>query len=89
MAERTETLAAIRKRLLAAGPKGATRIGRKPVQTQEQKTSAMWRRAWAKINADTPGDNASAQVDTAKTPQAKRITDRIRAAFRRGMQSPE
>jgi len=85
----TETLAAIRRRLLAGSPKTAERrVARKPRLTHAEEVRAMQKRAFAKINAEKA--SAAATPDNVVGPTATVVSptpsaDRLRAARQRGM----
>lgn len=82
MAEQTESLAATRRRLLAGSPKTQERrASRKPSKPTSRD---VWKKAWAKINAEKATAETSApNGDTA--PASTSSADRVRAARKRGM----
>lgn len=87
MVEQTESLAAIRRRLLAGSPKTQERrASRKPTKPTSRE---LWKRTWAKINAEKATAETSApngDIATASTAAApKPSADRLRAARKRGI----
>ncbi|MEW9838334.1 hypothetical protein [Mesorhizobium marinum] len=95
--EPTESLAAIRARLLAGGLKAAERrAARRPKRTHAEEVRGMQKRAWAKINAERADASQSAPVvkiapeHALAQPALKTVCkDRLAAARKRGMQRTE